>query len=37
MFPGAPEIVGAGQENVVPGTSGFVVRARFAAVPLQID
>ena len=37
MFPGAPEIVGAGHENVVPLTSGVVVSGRFAEVLLQID
>ena len=32
-----PVTVGTGHEKVVPATSGVVVRARFAAVPLQID
>jgi hypothetical protein len=37
IFPGAPEIVGEGQENVEPGKSGVVVSTRLAVEPLQND
>ena len=35
--PTEPSVVGAGHVNVVPATSGVVVRVKLAAIPLQID
>ena len=36
IFPAEFEIVGAGQVNVVPATTGDVFNARFALLPLQM-